>query len=357
MESATSSNGNNEQPYFPLLLITGASGFLGQYVVAEALRCNYRVRAMTRLKSQDLVFPWQDHDAVEWFQGDLTEPDTIQKALEGVTAVIHLAAVKMGDYQQQFLGTVKATENLLTAMRKADIKRLIAVSSFSVFDYLSPDSNTVIDEISALETCPQNRDLYAQMKLLQEQKIREFEQTDGGEITILRPGMIYGRSHWWNARLGIKLSNRFSITIGGKAIIPLIYVENCAQAIIVAVKEKAAIGQIFNLVDNDLPTQETYLKAITKYMTVTPSYLSISWGLIALIANLGWLINQHLFKGKIKLPGLLIPARLYARFKPFNYNNNNAKKVLNWNPRYSLDQSLERSFSSQNLLSVDQQVE
>ena len=58
-----------------------------------------------------------------------------------------------------------------------------------------------------------------------------------------------------------------------------------------------------------------------------------------------------LFFGKIKLPGILIPARLEARFKPFRYSNEKAQKILDWQPSYSLDEALKRSFSDIDLLS------
>ncbi len=354
METSTTFNQNQDPGTRlpPLVLITGASGFLGQYLVAEALRRGYRVRGMTRKQPQNPTLPWQNHPSFEWFLGDLDNVESLKQGLQGVNAVIHLAAAKTGDYQEQFLATVKGTENLLTAMIEVKQRRLIAISSFSVFDYLSPSPQDTIDENSRLETAPQDRDIYAQMKLLQEQKVREFEKNHQAEVTILRPGIIYGRNNWWNSHLGANLKGRLWLNIKSGSLLPLIYVENCAQAVILSVAENKAIGETLNLVDDKLPTQKDYLEAITDRMTSLPYQISVSRHLIAFSAKIAWGINQGWLKNTIKLPGLLIPARFEARFKPLNYSNEKAKKCLNWSPQYSLEEALNRGFSSHNLLSI-----
>ena len=148
------------------LLITGASGFLGQYVVAAALRRGHHVRAGVRGRSplQDSL-TWQDHPNLEVAKVDLLQRETLLDAAQGVDAVIHLAATMKGDFQAQYAGTVTATENLLSAMQDAGISRLVAISSFSVFDYLNLPDGATIEESSPLEQNPAQRDAYTQTKL------------------------------------------------------------------------------------------------------------------------------------------------------------------------------------------------
>ena len=73
---------------------------------------------------------------------------------------------------------------------------------------------------------------------------------------------------------------------------------------------------------------------------------------MSLLTQAIWLCNQLLLSGKIKLPGILVPARLHARFKPLRYTNLRAQGVLNWQPRYSLDAALNRSSSDIELLNL-----
>lgn len=334
------------------LLVTGASGFLGRYVIAAALKSGYQIRATMRSSSNEQFH----HPAIEIFKLDLQTPNLLPAALQGIDAVIHLAAAKQGNLHTQYTDTVVATNNLLQAMAANKVLRLVAISTFSVFDYLNIPSGATIEEDSIIIQDPQQRDVYAQVKLVQEHLFRKFEQENGGKVTIIRPGMIYGRDHLWNACLGVKVSDRLWIRIGNQAQIPLTYVENCAEAIVQAVECQPAIGQTLNIVDDDLPTQCVYAEKITKLMTRSPYKITINWTIMRLLAQSIWSCNQLLLAGKINLPGLFVPARLHARFKPLHYSNIRARKVLNWQPKYSLDTALERSCSDNELLNVQHQL-
>ena len=201
------------------VLITGASGFLGQYVVAEALRQGYTVQAVVRPMTNVDKISWSNHPNIEWVRLDLRSPKGWLDVLQSTDAVIHLAAVKAGDFYDQFAGTVMATENLLAGMAQAKVFKLILTSTFSVYDYLHLKPNTVLDEETPLEANPDNRDEYAQTKLIQEQLIRQFENDHGAKVTILRPGMIYGRECLWHALLGAEIGENRWLKIGGKVII------------------------------------------------------------------------------------------------------------------------------------------
>ena len=324
------------------VFVTGASGFLGRYVVAEALDSGYNVKAVIRPTSNEESLPWLNHPALELVRLDLQQSEGIREALEGVEAVIHLAAVKSGDYNTQLAGTVKTTENLLKAMVEARVLRLVAISSFSVFDYLNIPSGTVIDENSPIDSKPDERDVYAQMKLFQEQTIHDFAKNDGLQVTTIRPGVIYGRDNLWNAKLGFELYKNLWIAIGSEAELPLTYVENCADAIVKALGCPEAIGKILNLVDDDLPTQKTYVNKLIE-RTGSPPIFSISWTVMNFLIRITWKLNKRLYEKRVKIPGIMIPAILHARFKPLIYSNNQIEKTLNWSPRYSLDVALDRS--------------
>ena len=97
------------------VFITGASGFLGRYVVQAALDQGYRVKAVVRPASNASQLSWSTHPQVELVRLDLRQAKGIAEALAGVDWVIHLAAVKGGDFYDRFAGTVIATENLLRA--------------------------------------------------------------------------------------------------------------------------------------------------------------------------------------------------------------------------------------------------
>lgn len=336
------------------LLVTGASGFLGNYVVAEALRRGHQVCAVVRPATNEQHLAWHDRPAVELIRLDLRHKDGIVTALQGVEAVIHLAAANRGDYYTRFAGTVTATENLIEAMIEASVLRLVAISTFSVYDYLRSPAGTTITEETIVECCPLDRDVYAQLKLLQEELIRKFEQNYAAQVTIVRPGLVYGRNRLWSSLLGGKLTDNLWLRIGADATLPLTYVENCADAILSATERAQAIGQTINIVDDDLPTQRTYVEKLAKLNYSMPRTIPVSWTLMRAIAWVVWIYNKKVLKGQAKLPGLFNPAILDARFKHFCFSNARAKQTLNWKPVYSLDAGLDRSCSDVETLQVPQ---
>lgn len=334
------------------LLITGASGFLGKYVTAAALRKGHQVRAVVRPASDSSVIPWAKHPNVEFARFDLRRRAGIAESLVDIDAVIHLAAAKAGDFYTQFGGTVLATENLLMAMVEKDVKRLIAISTFSVYDYINIESEETLDESSPLVKDTASRDEYAQTKLLQEQLVRDFESKQGGLITVLRPGVIYGKDNLWTARLGASLGERWWLRIGAQSQLPLSYVENCADAIVMATEQEGAIGQTINIFDDNPPIQREYAKQLKAQVPNPPRFVPMNWMLVRSVGDLAWFVNQKLLGGKAKLPGVLIPSRLDARFKPLQYSNQKLKTCLGWEPRYGLKDAIARSLDNQNHFAV-----
>lgn len=321
------------------ILVTGASGFLGQYVVSQALHRGHQVRAISRSVDHSL---WNNHDRLTIVSGDLLNQESMGGYLEGIDVVIHLAASKTGDWNTQLAGTVKITENLLAGMLSARVKRLVGISSFSVFDYFNAKQGSTIDERSSLESNPAKRDTYAQMKLKQEKLFQEFQNNHEGQVTILRPGMIYGKDNLWSARLGFNKVDKIWLLIDSGAELPLIYVENCAEAIVLASESKTSINQIINLVDDDSVIQSDYVNQILPYLKIKPTIIKINWLFIDLMSSLAAKINRLLFNEKKILPEVLSPPSLHARFKPLKYTNALAKKLLNWQPQYCLKTALAR---------------
>ena len=330
------------------VFITGAAGFVGQYVVAAVLQAGHKVLANVRDKTNVENLSWHNHSNVTIVRQDLRSRRGLPEALTDADAVIHLAAVKGGDFYDQFAGTVIATENLLWAMKVQGVRQLVAISTFSVYDFLRMKPNQLLDEDAPIEANPADRDGYAQTKLLQEKLYRAFE----GDVTILRPGMIYGRDNLWHALIGAEVGEHRWLKIGGGATLPMAYVENCAAAIAQALDAPDAIGETINIVDDNLPTQNAYIKQLLAHTPEPPKLTFVPWFVMRSVANLAWWVNTALLDKQARLPGILVPAKLQGRFKPLKYNNNKAKKLLNWTPDYSLEDAFNRSCSDLDLVEV-----
>lgn len=334
------------------LYITGATGFVGSSVVREAIRRGHEVTAVVRPGSDATVAASAGAEgAITEARVDLRSRRGLAGSLAGIDVVIHLAAAKAGDFYTQFAGTVVATENLLMAMTEAGVANLVGVSTFSVYDYLNIKSGTVIDEQSPIDRSPELRDEYARTKLLQEELYRGFGAGEGQRLVIIRPGMIYGPGNLWHALLGADFGPRF-LRIGSKAILPMTYVENCAEAMVLAAEkliepDSPVVDRVINIVDDDLPTQRAYADLVAARMDTPPS-IPVPWTVIKAAAGLLKKGNQLALDGRAKFPGIAVPDRLHARFKPLRYTNRLSKDLLGWTPRYSLVSAIDRSIEVQN---------
>lgn len=329
------------------LLVTGAGGFLGRHVVKAALQRGHQVRALLRPAAKSVPLGWQEHPQVEVVRADLRSRRGLDELLTGVDGVVHLAAAKAGDLYEQLGGTVLATENLLDAMLLGKVERLVAISSFSVYEYLKRHAWSRLDESSPLALDPFSRDEYCQTKLVQEQLILDQARAHDWRCLVLRPGVIYGRDNLWTARLGMQAGEQWWLRTGAFAPLPLSYVENCADAVILAAEHEGAERRlVLNVVDNETPSQRAYLNELRRYMKPRPRVIPIPWTLMRLLARLAWLTNRIFFKGTAKVPGLLVPSRLHARCKPLRYTNRPIKAALGWQPRYTWQEGVERSLAA-----------
>ena len=326
------------------LFITGATGFLGRYVTQCALDRGHHVRAMARQGNDVSQLGWAGHPQVELSRIDLRAKRGLTEALAGVDAVIHLAAAKSGDIYAQFAGTVVATENLLEAMTLAGIKRLVHCSTFSVYNYTQARPWSELNEETPIEVDGFDRDEYAQTKLVQERLVRQFGNA-GNQVTILRPGVIWGKDNHFTARIGMGGESAW-VKFGGRQILPLTYVENCAEAIVLAAERAEAIGNTLNIVDDELPTVAGYSRMVPPRLTPTPKVRYVPYWFMRAFAWSVAMVNRRLLKSRAKIPGIFAPAKLAARCKPLRYSNARIKQVIGWVPRFGFTDALSRSVST-----------
>ena len=328
------------------ILVTGATGFLGKHVVAEAVRQGHDVRAVVRPASNSTPPWWSEHASVEIVRGELRNASSIPSMLDGIEQVIHLAAVKAGSFYEQFAGTVIGTENLIDAMVGAGQRRMVLCSTFSVYEYLGRWSWAKLDEGSPLEGQPEHRDEYCQTKLIQEQLVRDAAREHEWQCVVLRPGVIFGPDNLWTARLGMQISERWNVRIGALARLPLTYVENCASAFVRAAEYSGKEPVVtVNVVDDECPGQASYLRAVIRARKESTRTFPLPWWAMRVLARSAWLTNSILFRGQCKLPGLLRPPALHARFKPLRYENRHIREVLGWQPEFDWREGIRRTLN------------
>lgn len=212
------------------ILVTGAGGFLGTYIVKELLKNNYEVHSFSRSKYKML-----EQLGVAEHQGNLENFESIKNSLLGINGVIHCASkVGMnGNYQDFYNANVLGTENLVRAMKELGIKKLVYTSTPSVV--FGKD-----DLINADETTPYPKKYltaYAQTKMLAEKKVIAANDANFWSVS-LRPHLVFGPGdlNLIPRLLEARKKNKLKIVGDGKNLVDVLYVQNAANAHILALK-------------------------------------------------------------------------------------------------------------------------
>ena len=319
------------------MLVSGAGGFLGRSVVDRLLERGHEVRAIVRPSSSKPPWP----DTVEVFRADLRVQDGLVSAFDGVDAVLHLAAATSGNEDTQFASTVVATERFLDAMAKSTVKRLIHVSSLVVYDWSK--ARSCMDEKTPLENNPYAMGGYTIAKIWQERVVSRFAKKHSWDLTIARPGFIWGEGHAQIAGMGRQFG-RLYLLFGPFTRLPLSHVDNCADCLVTAIENPAASGEILNIIDGDDVRVWRYAREYARRSGQRGPLLPVPYRVGLGIAQLAALTSRTLFGKKGKLPSLLTPRRFESQFKPIRFSNRKVTSVLDWRPRLSFDQCLDRSF-------------
>jgi nucleoside-diphosphate-sugar epimerase len=322
------------------VLVTGAGGFLGRSVVNRLLERNHAVRAIVRPASARPAWP----DTVEVFRADLRVAENLASAFDGVDAVLHLAAAVTGNEDAQFASTVVATERFLEAMAKSGVKRLVHVSSLVVYDWSKAKS--CMDEQTALEDKPYAMGGYTIAKIWQERVVTRFAKECSWDLTIARPGFIWGAGHAQIAGMGRQFG-RVYLLFGPFTRLPLSYVDNCADCLVNAVENKAASGEIINIVDGDEIRVWRYAREYARRSGRRGLLFPLPYRAGLGLAQLAAFTSRILFGRKGKLPSLLTPRRFESQFKPIRFSNRKVTNVLNWTPPLSFGECMNASFRPQ----------
>lgn len=330
----------------PKALVTGAAGFLGAALVDRLLvdgsadvRC--AVRAQSNRRRLEAVIARHPGARVEVQLGSLASPESAARLLAGIDVVYHLAAGVSGAPADMFLNTVVASKNLLEAAirREGGPPRFVLVSSFSVYGVADQPRGVVLDEKTPLETQPMRRDPYAQVKLRQEQLFWEYARAHRLSLVVLRPGVIYGPGGGaMSSRVGLNLPGLF-LYLGGRNVLPLTYVDNCAEAVALAGRTRDADGQVFNVIDDELLTCRQWLaryRREVRPLRVVP----VAYPITQLLAA-G--IERYSKWSKGQLPPFLTPYKVASSWKGNRFDNRKLKSI-GWQPLVPTAEGVRRTF-------------
>lgn len=329
------------------ILVTGANGFVGSQVVRTLLGLGFeRIRCLVRQSSHaDKLAVWArpgGQAPLEIVTGSLLSRDTCRRAVEAVSVVYHLAAGTGKSYPDCFLNSAVATRNLLDeVVRQKTLKRFVNVSSIAVYSGADIPAGGVLDESSPIErNLVERGEAYVYGKVKQDEIVLEYSARKGLPYVIVRPSVVFGPG---KAKITDRVgSDTFGVFLhlGLGNTIPLTYIDNCADAIVLAGLKKGIEGQVFNIVDDDLPRSRAFLKRYKQKVRWFPS-LPVPRGLWFLFCAF-W--ENYAKRSEGQLPPVFNKRVFDVYWKGNAYSNRKAKDLLGWAPKVSMQDALERFF-------------
>jgi nucleoside-diphosphate-sugar epimerase len=249
-----------------VVLITGATGFVGKLLAQDLIDQGHTVRAAVRAP---LVSSVMDCHII----GDIGPDTKWNKALSGISTVVHLAArthvmkETTGDALAAYRRlNVLGTRSLARAAAHAGVRRLIFISSIKV------NGESTVKSAFTEQSLPLPEDAYGISKWEAEQELQEVAQQTGLDIVVLRPTLVYGpgvkgnflQLMQWIAR-GVPLP---LASIENKR--SLLYVGNLVDAIVTCISAPTAAGKTYLLSDGEDVSTPDLIRRIASAMNVRP---------------------------------------------------------------------------------------
>lgn len=333
-----------------VILVTGATGFIGAKVVQRLLDRGFRrIRCLARGSVTESKLAslrnLNGGSALEFFKGNLLSAEACVAATRDVAVVIHLAAGRgEKSFPDAYMNSVVTTRNLLVAcLVHQRLKRFVNVSSFAVYNNGGKKQGDILDETCPVEEHPEIRgEAYCFAKAKQDELVVQYGKEHGIPYVLIRPGAVYGPGNLAiTGRVGIGTFGLF-LHLGGSNPIPLTYVENCAEAIALAGLKPGIDGEVFNVVDDNLPSSRKFLVLYKRHVKSFRSvYLpkSLSYGLC-------YLWERYCSWSRDQIPPAFNRSRWNSQWRKTSYSNQKLKSQLGWRPIISTEEGLRRYFEA-----------
>lgn len=315
--------------------VTGATGFLGKYVVELLTEKGFKINAFGRnaVKGTEL-----ENEHVTFIKGNLESLRDVSKAVRGCEYVVHAGALSSawGAEKDFYNANVKGTKNVLKACEKYDIKRLVFVSSPSI--YTRNKDQYFIKESQVAWNSKLNN--YIQTKILAERAIRNFK-TSTFEKVIIRPRGLFGigdtsiipRLMRANKVIGIPVFNN------GENLVDITYVENVAHSIWLAMTVEGINGAVYNITNGEPMVFKKILLMFLDEVGQEPRFLKLNYPIMSkIVGGIEWFYK----KMNIKREPVFTRYTLMTLGFSQTLSIEKARNELGYEPIYSIGEGIKK---------------
>jgi 2-alkyl-3-oxoalkanoate reductase len=319
------------------VLVTGGTGFLGSHLVQRLLQEGEEVWVLAR--TSQTAAPGQS-PGVGVAGGDVRRWSSLRQAVQGVDVIFHCAGkVESTGRWVDFLEVnVLGTERVIQAALEHGVRRIIHVSSIGI--YGPRPTGVVISEDDGYDPNPGARGFYTRSKIEADRIALWYAHERAAPVTVIRPGTIYGPGGKDGlVRAGVRLG-RLNLVFGdGSNFLPLVYVDNVVEALVLAARSEATAGRAYNIVDDDKVTQRMYVERMGLALGLRQSTVYLPLPAVRILAG-GADLARAALRGRRSPQGLF--HRITRSLQSVQYDTSCAKKELTWHPRVSFEEAVIR---------------
>jgi len=319
------------------VLVTGASGFLGSYLVEKLVREGCRVSALLRKNSNRKYL--NEIKGVSLAYGNLLDMPSLKKASEGMEVAIHCAAL-MSNYDWRsrsefYRVNCTGAENMLQAAMASGVKHFVHISTVGVLG--GNNSNRYLDEAAPYG---ERLSKYEWSKCEAERILSGYIKNYNYPITIVRLAQLYGPRmvYGWLATLKSIKEAKFAIIGNGASLIHMTYIDDVVDGIISLILKEEAFGETFNFAGPEAVSLKEVFCIMAKYLDA-PLPKSVPYAPAYCISAVVEAIPRFMKSEKLSLL-----TRHRVRFFRENhvYSIDKAREKLGYNPKTGLDSGIQR---------------
>ncbi|HCC07355.1 MAG TPA: NAD(P)-dependent oxidoreductase [Clostridiales bacterium] len=315
------------------ILVTGATGFLGKYLVKRFEKEGFCVKAIGRNEKAGKEI---SSNNIEFIKVDLTDESKLVEVCKGVDFVVHAGALSTvwGEYRKFYEANVIGTKNIINACMQNGVERLVFVSSPSIYTEGKDKFKIKENEV------PKNNKLnnYIATKLLAEEEVKKANE-EGLYTVVIRPRGIFGvgdtsiipRLINVNGKTGIPLMS------DGEQLVDITYVENVVEAIFLSVIKENISGEIFNITNDESIKFKEILDMLFAELNIKPKYKNVNFRVAYSIATILEKVYRVL---NIEKEPILTRYTVCTIGNSQTLDIEKAKKLLGYKPIYTIKEGL-----------------
>ena len=322
------------------ILVTGAAGLIGRHLVRELLQKGARVRIFVRRPPPS---EFMNDSNVEVFIGDLGDPAAVDQAVAGTEIVYHVGAAMKGGAHDHERGTVCGTQNVVESILRHDVQRLVYISSLSCLHATVSGRGAEVTEDWPIEPSPRKRGAYTQAKTEAEKIVRDAVRNRHLRAVVLRPGRVFGPGMTLlTPEVARRIRNLFVILGDGTRELPLVYVDDVVNAIILAGENSKFDGRVFHIVDRTHITQN---QLVRDYISKNATGAKVIHLPVAVLYGLA--LGLEVLSKVLKRAAPLSVYRAKSALARMQFDCSRAENEIAWQPRVGIVSGLRKTMTAE----------